>query len=656
MELKRYLEIINRRKYLLISIVGLAMAVALAGPLLYQMLYGRVYYIPLRIQVNKQDFGAQLIADAPTDLGKFFSDNYFRNVFAIAKSEPVTQRVIDRMGLKNSKGKAYSPLRFIDPGIGQVMSEQRGVKLNPLTETEIIEIWGISKDPKEAAQIANVYCEELGNELSRMNQELGTNLVNYYQTEIPRLKKELNQSESDVLQYRLKNHISDIDSYRTQLLTSQVTLENSIQATDRSLKENTQQRQSTLAQIKKQPELRLDSRTYSSNPQVQTIKQSLLEQERNLAAQLQVYTEEYPDVKASKNRIDTLRSQLKQEVEKSFSQEQLSRNSYLNSLLGNLGDAEINEAVFKARLGILSQQKADIVNKLDELSAKELEYKRLTRKMDSLQQRLSSCYTQLEAAQGIKGSNINNISILTPVTIPTDKSSLNSYTYFPKKKKILFVALILSLGIGLVFVFLLDYLQGKAFSEDEFKTASGLPVICKIPRLDSNFEPFTKEEKQCLKEIVADWTLRRKSGASNVICLLSPQSSDGRTSAALAITKAFQSTGKKAAIITYSGSPSMEMITRSGLEYREMDPDLAIDPDKLQNWLEEQGAHNDALIIDPPSLDASRLGLHLAKSAGVTYLVCRSGKTKRDAVSRMGAVMDDYKLKAQGILLNQYSG
>jgi uncharacterized protein involved in exopolysaccharide biosynthesis len=656
MELKRYLEIINRRKYLLISIVGLAMAVALTGPLLYQMLYGRVYYIPLRIQVNKQDFGAQMIANAPADLGKFFSDNYFRNVFAIAKSEPVTQRVIDRMGLKNSKGKAYSPLRFLDPGIGQVMSEQKGVKLKPLTETEIIEIWGISKDPQEAAQIANVYSEELGRELSRMNQELGTNLVNYYQTEIPRLKKDLSQSESDVLQYRLKNHISDIDSYRSQLLTSLVTLENSIQATDRSLKENTQQRQSTLAQIKKQPELRLDSRTYSTNPQLQSIRQSLLEQERNLAAQLQIYTEEYPDVKASQNRIDTLRRQLKQEVEKTFSQEQFSRNSYLNSLLGNLGDAEINEAVFKARLGILSQQKADIVKKLDELSAKELEYKRLTRKMDSLQQRLSSCYTQLEAAQGIKGSHISNISVLTPVTIPTDKSTLNSYTYFPQKKKILFITLVLSLGAGLVFIFLVDYLQGKAFSEEEFKTASGLPVICKIPRLDSNFEPFTKEEKQCLKEIVADWTLRRKTGVSNVICLLSPQPSDGRTSAALAIAKAFQSAGKKAAIITYTGSPSKEMITRSGLEYREMDPDLAIDPDKLQNWLAEQGAHNDALIIDPPSLEVSRLGLHLAKVAGVAYLVCRSGKTKRDAVSRMGAVLDDYKLKAQGILLNQYSG
>lgn len=656
MELKRYWDIINRRKILFIVIVGLALGIALAGPLLYQTLYGRVYYIPLRVQILKQDFGAQLVADAPADFGKLFSENYFRNVFAIAKSEPVTQRVIDKLGLKDSKGKPYSALDFMSPGIGQVMSEQRGVTIKSLTETEILEIWGISKDPHEAARIARAYGEELGNELSDLNREMAKNLVSYYETEIPRLTKEVKQAEAEALAYQVKYHLADSDTYRGQLINTQVSLENTIQSTERGLKENILQKQATLAQIKKQPELRLESRSYSANPYIQSLKQSLLDQERSLAVQLLVYTEDYPDVKATKNRIETLRGQLKQEVEKTFSQEQENRNTYLSSLLENLGNMEINDVVSKARLGVLTQQKNDIIGKLDDLSAKELGYKQIMRKVGSLQERLSSCYSQLEASRGIEASHITNIAVLAPVQVPTDKTTLKSYTYFPKKKKILLITLILAIGAGVVFVFLADYLEGKGFSEEEFRSVTGLPVIGTVPRLDSTFEPITKEEKEYLKEIVADWTLKKSAGGARSICLLSPQSGDGRTSAALALARIFQSAGHKVSLVPGGNEHSLEMINVAGIEYRNFDRNLGMDPEKLQSWLKELELHTDVVIIDTPAMESSRLGLHLAKGAGITYLVCRSGRTKRASLERAGQLMKDYKVESQGILLNQYSG
>src|SRR5437870_8773078 len=109
----------------------------------------------------------------------------------------------------------------MNAGMLSYVTKGRGVSVENLESSEIIEIGGISHDPQEAASIANAYAQELSLEIAKANQRLAGTALKYLEKDLPKLKEQLTVAEDSLLAYRVKEHVTDISSYRTQELTMQ---------------------------------------------------------------------------------------------------------------------------------------------------------------------------------------------------------------------------------------------------------------------------------------------------------------------------------------------------------------------------------------------------------------------------------------------------
>ena len=196
MELRRYWEIIQQNRLFLISLVAVAVLITLLAAYGYQIRYGRVYRMPVQVQITKIDIGGQLVSDAPQGLGQLSGDNWSRNFLALARNEQVCERVISRLQLKDSNGKKLSPVKFMNPGIMQLISQHKGVELKSSPETDILLINGLALDPQEARLIARTFTEELSVEAANIYRQKAQKTYEFYQQEIPVLKTELKTAEN----------------------------------------------------------------------------------------------------------------------------------------------------------------------------------------------------------------------------------------------------------------------------------------------------------------------------------------------------------------------------------------------------------------------------------------------------------------------------
>jgi len=162
MELKRYLEIIWRRKLILIQTIGVIVGFAVLVSLNTTPIYNASANVLIKTEDLKARYFSQgPISPVPIDLGTM---NYVepRNVvdtyIALAGSSPILGKVIRELNLKDKKGRVIEVKDFIIsiPRFPKlILKQKKGVRIKRRKAAEILEITGYSTECKEAAKIAN---------------------------------------------------------------------------------------------------------------------------------------------------------------------------------------------------------------------------------------------------------------------------------------------------------------------------------------------------------------------------------------------------------------------------------------------------------------------------------------------------------------------
>src|SRR3972149_1413988 len=232
MEFRILINILLRRKFLFIIVLATTIIVAIIGSSIITPVYEAIS----RVKVESKDDTALLITQFPQRYSEYDSivPTAVVTQSEVVMSGVVMEKVIDKLSLKKRQTiinkifslllrKKFKPQRlraddFADPGIFTAFLQRRQVYVEPISDTDIIEIYAYDSDLKEAALIANtvaeVYLEVAAKEKRIAAKESLKVLRRHYQD----AKKELMLAENNLREFQEQSGIISLEEQLKEIV------------------------------------------------------------------------------------------------------------------------------------------------------------------------------------------------------------------------------------------------------------------------------------------------------------------------------------------------------------------------------------------------------------------------------------------------------
>ena len=149
LELQDYLEIIKKRKNVVLRIMAFLLAVAL----LYDLFGARIYKAETTILIEKKPLSVTGKLERGISTTGMRDRAYYETQYELLKSRSLAKSVIDRLDPR--RFRKYT--RRKDAGVGKIL---KAVHVDPLKRTNIVQLYVLERNPKMAAEIANIWAEE----------------------------------------------------------------------------------------------------------------------------------------------------------------------------------------------------------------------------------------------------------------------------------------------------------------------------------------------------------------------------------------------------------------------------------------------------------------------------------------------------------------
>jgi len=170
MELRRYWEIVCKRKWILIHTIILIPLFAY----IFMKVVSPVYQSNAKIWIKSNTLQQQFLSNIPPEFGRldFISpENAMATVEELLKSDAVAGKVITEMELVDKDGKPFRRKDFVNPSIQKIIIKKKGVKIRQASDSEAFDIIGYSCEPSEAKVIAEKVTGNFLNVISKMYKE-----------------------------------------------------------------------------------------------------------------------------------------------------------------------------------------------------------------------------------------------------------------------------------------------------------------------------------------------------------------------------------------------------------------------------------------------------------------------------------------------------
>ena len=372
MELRKYWDVLRRRNRLFLIVMGGIVTLTL----IWAFSATRIYKATAKVLIKIQDAPTSVSSFVPHDLGKLeftTSGNAAGTVIEMINNNDSLNKMIDDLGLMKRNGAPFSSIELLDSSLLNLSINNTGVKIAQVTNSDVIEIIGFSKDPALAVKISNTVAYNTFDMLVNINRDGIEHTIDILTKETSRLKYLVTDSEDIIKKYKINNEAVSLDekisAYMSQLVTTELSM----------------------------------------------IKMST---EKNIT---------HPDLRAALEQIAHIKSQLKEIPVKQFDLSQLQRIS-----------TSINTVY-------------------------------------------TTLLSDLEKAKILKEMSISNILVIENAKIPG--ATKKYYIYFPRKKLMLFLSLIIGSFLGVIVVFFVEYIDDTIKSSNELKAWTGQKVLATIDLL-----------------------------------------------------------------------------------------------------------------------------------------------------------------------------
>jgi len=417
-----------------------------------------------------------------------FMGIYFNTQLRLLTSRSLAERVARRMGLSDrpelqvtekpkkslvQRVKDFVTLRWLtlskktedeeegkteflqdyDPNTMYAFTVMGGLEILPIPETRLVAVNYVSPHATLSADIVNNLIEEFINYSVEMRYEATQQASEFLSEQIAQLRHELSEKEREIQKYGEEKRLLYLDD-RESTVVSKFSDLNSAFTEAQIARINNE------AAYRELQGLNIDSMPqYVNNPLIQNLKTEYTQILNEYNEKIKVYKPDYPDMVRIKARLDSMKSQLQEEIQKAVD---AARSEYRAAL-------KREESLQQ----VLEEQRSSVFN----MNNNAILYNSLRIEVENKRNLLNSLVARQNETlvsarlRGLKSSNIKII----------DRALIPGAPFSPNRKRNMMIGLILGLFMGVGAAFLIEYLDNTIKGPEDAEKLVKLPSLGIIP-------------------------------------------------------------------------------------------------------------------------------------------------------------------------------
>ncbi len=675
MELRKYWEIILRRKWIIIITFLVIFLTSAIGA----NVATKIYEGKARILVETPPALTSLLINLgvpasalPQD--QTTSDYTYDTEIALTSIRPLVEKLITNLNLKNNEGET---LKFEETSfsIMDLIIPQPYIDIEQYEDSALLKITGGSTNREEAAKIANelanLYIEDTV-QRARDSYKIARLFI---ENKIRAVKDEYYNSLLEKKEFMLKEGTVDLAEETKDLLDYILTLKNDYKNNEFAIA----QANESINLIEK----KIAGKAPVSSALVNNMQTQLNNLLVDIAAKKIELTDEHPDVIQLNKQIDTIRRLLKEKIEVTISDKEISIAPVYEELLRNLKDAYIARSTGTIKREQLQKFIDKAQGELMKIPYKSTRYAELGLSL-SVNQDIYKNLLEYQNQVGVAESmTLSNIKLVEPAVVPEAKRQ-----YFPPTIVIYVLGLFLGTFWAFSLGFFIDYLDHTINGPEDLKDyrftfLGSIPEFKKgkylVTMTDPN-DPVYEAYHKVLTSI--HFASLEKPNKKLLITSLQPRAGCSTTIANLGILLARE--GKKVLLVdadlrrpnfhTLFGLSNTTGLTDLVLENASIDrviqssgingldiltagptpPDsgMLIKSDKMSGVIKQLEGKYDMLIFHAAPLLLKNDALQLMKNLDDMVILLKNKSTAHPSIIKADELLKNANITPAGVVLN----
>lgn len=646
--IRRYLRIINRRKWV---VVGAMLGCLLLG-LIITLLMTPKYTASTTLEISRDSNNIAPVQGVERETG-VADQEFYQTQYGLLRSRVLAERVAAELRViddpKFYEMFGYSANRpsfnltnghFAAGGradrqrvAGDLLLDH--VSVTPTRLSRLVDISFVSPDAGFSARVVNAWTNNFIKVSLERRYQATSYARNFLETRLEQLRQRLEMSERQLVSYASRERLINLPT--AQAAGGTQTVERSIVADDLASL-NSALSQAKASRIEAQARFEQSTGSMATEGLRNLAINNLRSRRAELASDYQKilvqFEPEYPAARALKSQIDQL--------DRSIAVEE---RRIGGSIAGDYREAQERERLLNTRVEELKRGFLDQRRRAIQYNIYQREVDTNRQLYDGLLQR----YKEIGVAGGV---GINNVSVVDPADMPIKPSS-------PKLLLNLGLALLAGFGLGALAALLLEQADEAIADPTEMEAVLGLPVLGAVPKL-VDVEPRTAllDRKSSLVDaylaIQANLQFTTEHGVPRSLAVVSTRPAEGKSTTALALATVLSRARQRVVLIDgdmrspsihrligvghdnglsnyLAGSDEVDSLILSAEAYGfdvitsgPIPPNAAelLTSSRLQRLVDELLTRYNHVVIDsPPVMGLADAPLIASKVEGVVYVV-----------------------------------
>ncbi|MDP5017922.1 MAG: Wzz/FepE/Etk N-terminal domain-containing protein, partial [Dolichospermum sp.] len=389
----------------------------------------------------------------------------------IIRSNPMVQKIIDRLKLKDNQG---NPLT-----IGEFIAK---LKVTGIRGTDVMELTYKSNNATETAVVVNTLMKTYWEDNILMNRLETTSAKEFLSKQLPQIENRLARAEAALRNFKDKNQVVSLEAeanlgvQEIKTLLSEITKEKAQLEAVKSRSIGLQN------QLNLSPKQAFNLATISQSRGVQQVLTEYEKVQDDLVVTQTRLTDQHPTVKNLRRKEQALKQQIEKRVgdiiysQESIPEKNLQIGQLKQTLTTELVQSQLNKLALTNQIRVL--QNAFLIKqaRLRMLPRLEQQQRALERRLQVGQTTYQQVFKQLQEMEVVEKQKVGNVRIISEALIPDTAIS-------PKISFNLALGGFLGVLLGIGLALLLEAMDKSLKTVEEAKQLLGYPLLGSIPSL-----------------------------------------------------------------------------------------------------------------------------------------------------------------------------
>ncbi|MBF0457360.1 MAG: hypothetical protein HQK99_05645 [Nitrospirae bacterium] len=548
MELRRYLEIFNRRKRVFYYVFGASLVLSL----LVLLLIRPTYKASAKVLVSKTTFANGMLATWGLTSQVTVSGDDVKTDVELSRIKPLAQSVIDEYKLKGLFGAPLKADDFFEPDLASSLFSLPYAIVKQYKEASMIEIGVISRDPEMSASAANTLASDYIEGVIQRTKSDFKSVREALESKRETLRDDYFRALALATNIKLRDMTIDLSGETTNIIKAITTLKTEAETIDKESVQLEVEIAKGTKQLEKLAEYRKEGFEIAKNSRLESLKTTLDKKILEQATQKFVITKEHPNYKLLNEEIDTIKRQMADEADLILTRESKSLNPVYTEIARKIIMNRIAREVYLARKAVIQKFIKLYEDELIKIPHKFEEAARLEPVLTATKDMYTKASQYAVQAGLAESMHISKLKVVEPATTPKKK-------FYPRRGRTLLSAAFLGFFLGLAAIFLVEYMDNTVKSKADIADPS--KFLGRIPYSDGlrNYETLKSlggdsKEIEAADEIKDNIFYETSGKMTLPLIITSPKKGDGKTCTAALLAIAYARDGLRVLLVD-AGAP-----------------------------------------------------------------------------------------------------